>query len=181
MCVDEGVARDGLGDGKAVGGFTLGALLGLTVERTVIDRQRTFCQNTVGQNLIARLEQDDVADNDFVCRNDLDDALAACLDRVLFLGRLEVTVRAVIGNTGTCRDKVYQQDGDDGTDRLIPVALAHEEHTKHDGRDDAQNADHRVLESLEEHLPEGFRLCLRDTVRAVFFPAFLDLSRGQAV
>ena len=148
VCIDEGIARDGLRDGKALWGLGLGALLGLAVERAVIDRERALGQDAVGQDLVARLQQDDVADNHVVSLNDLDDAVTDDLDRVLLLGSLEVAVGAVIGHARAGRDKVDEQDGDDGADRLIPIALADQVHAEHDNRDDAQDADHRVLEAL---------------------------------
>ena len=73
----------------------------------------------------------------------------------------------VAGHAGLGADHGHDEDGHNGTHRLVDVGVAKGEHDDHDSGDGQQNLDHGVAKGLLEFRPESRRFRVRDGVAAV--------------
>ena len=141
--------------------------LRLAVQYRLIDLDRAVADHAVRRDLVARLQQHEIAHDDLV-DGDLRQhpvAVNLALDERRFLLQFLECVLVLILRIR--RDRRRKDHGKRDAHRLIPLDLPQEGKDDVDNERHAEDLDDRIVKAPLELLPEALALLLRDAVRTV--------------
>ena len=141
--------------------------LRLAVQYRLIDLDRAVTDDAVRRDLVARLQQHEIAHDDLVDGNLRQRAVAVhlTLDQRRFL--LQLLERILVLVLRIRRDRRREDHGERDAHGLVPCDLPEDRENDVDGERHAENLDDRIVKAPLELLPEALALLLRDAVRTV--------------
>ena len=141
--------------------------LRLAVQYRLIDLNRAVANDAVRRDLVARLQQHEIAHDDLVDGNLRQRAVAVhlTLDERRFL--LQLLERILVLILRIRRDRRREDHGERDAHGLVPCDLPKDRENDVDGERHAENLDDRIVKAPLELLPEALALLLRDAVRTV--------------
>ena len=155
-------------------------LLRFAVQRRVAHAQITGNKHAVGGDLVAPLQDDEIAHHDLIHGQDMESAVAAQFCPVLCRTRAQRMVFAVARQARSRGHRRHDEHCDNRTDRFIDLRIADEVHRDHECDHHEQDADHRIAECLQKRLPEGQPRRLRQNIRPMDTARRLRLCRCQS-
>ena len=151
----------------ALWSLRLRRFLRLAVQYRLIDLDRAVTDHAVRRDLVARLQQHEIAHDDLVDGNLRQRAVAVhlTLDQRRFL--LQLLERILVLILRIRRDRRREDHGERNAHGLVPCDLPKDRENDIDGERETQDLDDGIVKVPLELLPESLALLLRDTVRAV--------------
>ena len=141
--------------------------LRLAVQYRLIDLNRAVANDAVRRDLVARLQQHEIAHDDLVDGNLRQRAVAVdlTLNERRFL--LQLLERILVLILRIRRDRRREDHGERNARGLIPCDLPEDRKDDVDDERHAENLDDRIVKTPLELLPEALAFLLRDAVRTV--------------